>query len=273
MVGTGISRTNDTAPSARLTKILRHLRNGGRLWLLLDYDGTLVPVAPTPAEAVPDPGLLELLSRLVQIDAMCVAVVSGRSLASLKPMLPVPNLILAGIYGVEIQIGEHIESDVLNPQEMRKKIDEVKSAWAQIIVDRPGFWLEDKRFALALHGRFADPPTADIVFSQAREKLAEIAVDEFRILGGERFLEIAPASASKGKAVEWLLEHMPLADALPVYFGDDDKDEEAFLVVKQLGGIPIGVGKPRSATTHAVERLASPSDLRMWLESFLQAAP
>ena len=270
MVGTRISRTHGNPQSPYLTKILRHLREAGRLWLLLDYDGTLVPIARTPTEAVPDPGLIDILSRLTQIDSIRVAVVSGRSLSSLKPMLPVPNLILAGIYGVEIQIGGHIGSDVPNPVHVREKIKEVESAWAKIIADQPGFWLEDKGLALALHGRFAHPQAAEIVFPQARALLTKIAVDEFRILGGDRFLEIAPASASKGNAVEWLLDHMPLAAALPVYFGDDDKDEEAFAVVKQRGGIPIGVGKPRGATTQAVERLASPSEVRTWLESFLE---
>lgn len=270
MVGKGISGTTDASRSTGLTKILQHLRNGGRLWLLLDYDGTLVPIARTPAEAVPDPGLLDLLSRLVQIDSFRVAVVSGRSLASLNPMLPIPHLILVGIYGVEIQIGEQIQSSVPNPSHMREKIDAVKSTWAQIILDQPGFWLEDKGLALALHGRFSDPSVAEILFSRARLALAEIAAEEFRIFGGERFLEIAPASASKGKTVEWLLEHLPLANALPVYFGDDDKDEEAFVVVKQHGGIPIGVGKLHGAT-NADERLASPGQVRLWLQSFLEA--
>ncbi len=270
MVGTGISQPNDDNQSPCLTKILQHLHDGGRLWLLLDYDGTLVPIARTPAEAVPDPGLLDLLSRLVQIDSFRVAVVSGRSVASLKPMLPIPNLILAGIYGVEIQIGERTRSSVANTAQVREKIDEVKSVWTQMIVDQPGFWLEDKGLALALHGRFSDPDVAEILFPQARLALAEIAAEEFRILGGERFLEIAPASASKGKAVEWLLEHLPLADSLPVYFGDDDKDEEAFIVVKQRGGIAIGVGKRRSVTTNADERLASPAEVRVWLERFLK---
>jgi len=33
-----------------------------------------------------------------------------------------------------------------------------------------------------------------------------ISPDYFRILGGDRFLEVAPAGAHKGHTVEWLLD-------------------------------------------------------------------
>ena len=51
---------------------------GAPVCLLLDYDGTLVPIAPTPAEARPDPALLDLLRALCARPRTRVEVVSGR---------------------------------------------------------------------------------------------------------------------------------------------------------------------------------------------------
>lgn len=63
-----------------------------RLYLFLDYDGTLVPLAPVPEEAVPSPFLLDLLKRLCECPELRVAVVSGRSVDDLIKLLPVPGL-------------------------------------------------------------------------------------------------------------------------------------------------------------------------------------
>ncbi len=89
-----------------------------------------------------------------------------------------------------------------------------------------------------------------------------------RILGGDRFLEVAPAIAHKGRAIEWLLAQLPWPQALAVGFGDDDKDAEAFTVLRERGGLPIAVGL-RYALPEAVGWLASPEDVRQWLRSVL----
>src|SRR5512133_3671306 len=86
--------------------VVDHLRRGGRLFLFLDYDGTLVPIAPTPPEAIPDEALLALLRELTERDSIRTAILSGRPLRELQSMLPIPRLIFAGLYGVEMQIGE-----------------------------------------------------------------------------------------------------------------------------------------------------------------------
>ena len=48
------------------------------LAILTDLDGTLIPFAPTPEEAVPDSKLLELLQSLVVLPGLHLVVVSGR---------------------------------------------------------------------------------------------------------------------------------------------------------------------------------------------------
>ncbi len=241
------------------------MRAGGRLWLFLDYDGTLVPIAPTPQQAIPDSALLRLLVELAQVPRFRVAILSGRPLSSLQALLPVPGLILAGLYGIEIQMPDGTVLRRAEAANLRHTVESVKDAWARLVGDRAGFLVEDKGLAVALHARHASPADADAVLSRAESVVDQLPAAEYRILGGDRFLEIAPSAAHKGGSVEWLLEHAGFPDALPVYIGDDDKDEEAFGVVLEHGGIPIIVGM-RQPMTRALVRVKSPQEVRELLE-------
>ncbi len=235
------------------------------MWLFLDYDGTLVPFAPAPDLALPDPQLLQLLAKLAQAPRLRVAILSGRSLSSLQALLPIPGLILAGLYGIEIQMPDGSILKRTNDADLRDTVERVKEAWTRLIGRRAGFLVEDKGMAVALHARHASPSDADFVLPRAEMVVAQLPTAQYRVLGGERFVEIAPSAAHKGHAVEWLLEHGGWSEALPVYIGDDDKDEEAFGVIRDQGGIPIIVGT-REPITRALVRLPSPAEVRRFLE-------
>jgi len=238
----------------------------------LDYDGTLVPIARTPDEARPDAALLDLLASVAAIPTLRVTLLSGRPLSSLQALLPVPNLILAGIYGVEIQIPAEGLIVRTNAALVRPLVDRMKSVWARLMAGREGFLLEDKGLAVALHARFAAPEDADEVMSGARAAATQyLSAHQVRVIEDDRFIEVAPAAANKRLAVEWLLAHLLFQDARLVYFGDNNQDEEAFAVIRQRGGTSIIVGQCRRSTQAAFQ-LDSPDAVRNWLQWFLKAA-
>src|SRR5512134_3314017 len=138
-----------------LARLQQHVRQRGRLWLFMDYDGTLVPIAPTSDQARPDPRLLALLASLAQVPAFRTAIVSGRSLASLQSLLPIPGLILAGVYGLEVQMAGRAIVRGQVRQEVRPAVAYVKARWAELVAGRDGFLIEDKDRAVALHARWA----------------------------------------------------------------------------------------------------------------------
>ncbi len=243
----------------------RRLAEARNLWLLLDYDGTLADFAPTPDDVNSDPELIDLLSRLAQDPRFHIAVISGRRLSHVRSLLPVPGIWLAGTYGVELQTpaGERVIR--VSYGAIRPTLEALKPSWEHLIAEREGFFLEDKFWALALHARFASEDEAETVLETAHRMAAEGASSgPFRLLGGHKFLEIGPKLAHKGRTVDYLLERYPWPGALPLYLGDDDKDEEAFGVVKANGGIAILVARePRD--TQADCRLESPQAVRGWL--------
>jgi trehalose 6-phosphate phosphatase len=239
------------------------------LWLFLDYDGTLADFAPTPDDIFPDPEIIALLTRLHQHAKIRVAVVSGRRLDHLRALLPIPGLTLAGTYGVEILLPDGQVHHRLVVEDIRPFLDKLKPLWQDLIANRQGFYLEDKGWSLALHARFADDQKAGQLLAQAKElATSQINLNLFRILGGDKFLETSPQKANKGNTIQYLLEQYPAVECLPIYIGDDDKDEEAFQIIKQKGGIAIMVSeKPR--ISHAELRLPAPPTVLKWLQSLL----
>lgn len=255
--------------------LAERLSHADRIWLFLDYDGTLADFAPTPEHVLPDPDLVALLTRLAQAPRLRVAVVSGRRLGHVRRLVPVPGILLAGTYGIELLTPEGDRIDRLDYGTIRPTLETLKPQWADLIAGRKGFFLEDKGWALALHARFADPPESDRILAEARRMAVEAGgeadPDLFRLLGGHKFLEIGPQLAHKGRTVVYLLARYPWPGSLPVYLGDDDKDEEAFGAIKAQGGFAIVVA-PKPRETRADLRLPSTQSARRWLSTLLQTS-
>jgi trehalose 6-phosphate phosphatase len=252
--------------------ILAHLREAGHATLFLDYDGTLVPIAPTPAEAVPDEDLLDLLVRLCTRASLRTVVLSGRPLRDLQRMLPVQGLMIAGLYGVEMQMADGAVLFKQPGDGRAESMTRLREKWTQLADGLEGFLIEDKGEALALHARWAEAMQAKHILDAARSQALEIIhSQDLRILDGDRYVEVAPASADKGRAVDWLLTHHPIDRDLPVGFGDDNKDEAAFVVIQNYGGYAIGVGH-RYELPGVDTHIEGPEQTREWLRSFLDAA-
>ena len=251
------------------SELAQTLSQAKRLWLFLDYDGTLADFAPTPEHVYPDPELIDLLDRLAQHPRTRVTVISGRRLDQIETLVPVPGVFLSGTYGVEMRTWSGERVNRLDYESIRPALDTLKPHWAQLIAERRGFFLEDKGWSLALHARFAADGEAQGVLRDARRIAIEKAFSgPFRVLGGHRFLEIAPSLAHKGRTVDHLLGLYAWPGARLLYLGDDDKDEEAFGVIQARGGVAVVVAsEPRE--TRADCRLESPGAARRWLRGLL----
>ena len=242
------------------------------LWLFLDYDGTLADFAPTPEVIVTNPRVISSLERLVRIPTIRVTVLSGRRLGHVRLLLPITGIFLAGTYGIELLTPTDETIYRVAYAEIRPILERIKPQWEQMISGRNNFFLEDKGWTLALHGHFADNDEVDRVLADARGVIDQNAPDShFRVLGGHKFLEIAPLLASKKETVTYLLSQYPLPDARLLYIGDDDKDEEAFPVIHANDGIAIKVLQPSqdARPTTANFFFESPIDTLHWLDELV----
>jgi len=242
------------------------------LWLFLDYDGTLSDFAPTPEMINPDQKICDLLRRLSSQSYIRLAVISGRSLSDMQSLIPITGVCLAGTYGIEFLATDGTLIRRAELGAIRPFLEILKPKWMNIISDEQGFFLEDKAWALALHAKLSRDDDARRILTQAREIVErELPQEQFRILGGYKFLEVAPLLAHKGRTVSYLIKKYPLPDSQMLYFGGHDTDEEAFEIVNTHGGITIKVisESQSSQPTRAQYTLESPAAVHAWLEALL----
>jgi trehalose 6-phosphate phosphatase len=225
---------------------------------LLDIDGTLLDLAPTPREVWVPPGLVESLSRLRHLTSGALALVSGRSLNDID-LIFAPEVFLAvGGHGAEIRIAIDSQAVATRAPPMDK---ELKRRLAAIAKLSPGILLEDKGYSLALHYRLA--PHAERAIYEAvaliRSELPEAPVD---VLPGKCVCEIKQYGFDKATGVRELMAHEPFRGRQPIFIGDDVTDESVFAIMPDLGGLAFSVGRQ---TQGAAGYFDEPRSVRAWL--------
>ncbi|NLF52024.1 MAG: trehalose-phosphatase [Leptolinea sp.] len=246
--------------------------SANKLRLFLDYDGTLADFAPSPDDVLPDKELIGLFDDLVSMQNLLPAIISGRRLSHIQKLLPVKGLLLGGTYGIELLLPDGKQMNAFPYEKLRPTVERLEPRWRSLISGKAGFYLEDKGWSLALHGLRAAKAEADIAFLSALTiVMEEIADPHFRVIQGYRFLEYAPVVANKSKAVRKVLDEFTPGDAMIIYIGDDDKDEEAMEVVIDSGGYGIKVSsKPEKS--RAQFTIHDPSGVRFWLRRLYSAS-
>src|SRR6202051_2939648 len=137
----------DTVPVPR--SLVSHLSETA---VLLDIDGTLLDLAPTPREVWVPPGLSKTLNRLLQRTGGALALVSGRSLNDIDLIFAPEQFPAVGGHGAKMRLATDSEPVATHAPPMDK---ELKRRLAAIAKLSPGILLEDKGYSLALHYRLA----------------------------------------------------------------------------------------------------------------------
>lgn len=223
--------------------------------LLLDIDGTLLELAPSPDEVFVPQYLVTLLEQLTRSLQSAVAVISGRALDSVDALLWPLKMSGAGIHGAEVRLpGTH---RVRRPAPMLAPVAEaLRERFSHV----PEVLIEDKGAAVAIH--YARCPERAAECEEAlRQEVAGLPM--VRLQPGRSVLEAVPADTNKGDALRVLMGHAQFADRRPIYLGDDRTDESAFAAAADLRGFGIKVGE---GATCAPFRLASPLAVRKWLQ-------
>lgn len=234
-----------------------------RTALFLDYDGTLVAIAPTPDEAVADDGLRHLLQTLDSRLQGALALVSGRPVADIDRFLHPDRYTIAGLHGLELRRRDGREMALGGAE---AALDRARQALRSFSAEAPGTMLEDKRLTVALHYRGA--PAVEDEARALAARLVEESGGALQVLAGKMVVELLPAGRDKGRAIAELLELPEFAGRRPVFVGDDVTDEAGFRTVNERGGISARVGTA-DRRTEALWRLEDVAALRGWLRAAL----
>ena len=80
----------------------KYVGDNSILALLLDYDGTLSPIAPHPDLATIPDETKKVLERLANLSDVFVGIISGRGVNNVKEMVGIEGITYAGNHGLEI---------------------------------------------------------------------------------------------------------------------------------------------------------------------------
>jgi trehalose 6-phosphate phosphatase len=229
-----------------------------RCAILLDIDGTILDIAPTPREVSVPPKLRHTLARLQELTSGALALVSGRPLTDIDLIFAPLELAAVGGHGAELRPVPSAE-----PQRLAASLSEdLRRTLAALTELGNGILVEDKGYSLALHYRLA-PEVAPILQAAVVDICDQLPAGTVEVLPGKAVVEVKAARVGKASAVVELMQHAPFRGRHPIFIGDDITDEPVFGVVGQFGGLGFSVGRTvGSADGH----FSRPEQVRTWLE-------
>jgi len=231
-----------------------------RLLVACDFDGTLAPLVSDPDKAELPAPVCAALRQLHAAPGVVLAVVSGRSLADLRPRVPLPDVILAGNHGLEIR-GLGLDGGRSQALALKPRLRSLTAGLDEAVGGVPGVRIENKGLSATVHLRNVMESHRRMVIREVQEIGARDPA--FRVQQGHMVLEFIPDIGwDKGSALRQITARLGLPRSAVFFAGDDTTDEAGFAALPT--GLTVRVGKTRS--TAARWSAADPADVRHLLE-------
>ncbi len=219
-----------------------------RAGLVVDFDGTISEIAPTPDAAVVYPRCASALARLSRRLAL-VSVVSGRAASDLQSKVGLDGVLYVGNHGAEYLLDGRLQVEPA-ALEYRERLLGLLG-YLRASVDTPGLVWQDKVLSASVHYRLA-PDAGEA--RRALEAALETApgASEMEVFWGKLVLELrAPVGLDKGYAIRKMAQEYRLDSV--IFLGDDTTDLDAMRAVKALreqgqsAGLAVAVAHPDSS--------------------------
>lgn len=243
-------------------RLLDHIAEHPRVLVVLDFDGTLVPMRARPHLAELGADERATLRRLDRGRAR-VAMISGRAVADLRKRVGVEDILYSGVFGLEIAgPGWHY----VHPQarRMQQALTDLVEGLGRLFADVPGVLIEDKGVGLSVHYRNV-PGGRRKEFSRRLDHARSAAPRGLRWRRGRLCWEVMPRTDwDKGDAATVIWRRLGRPFLLVI--GDERFDEPMFRVAHERGaGVRVGRG-----STEARHRLRDPYAVRRFLRGLAE---
>jgi trehalose-phosphatase len=211
---------------------MAHRLAGDPLVLLLDVDGTLAPIAPTPGTATVPPRTRRVLQDLVKLPGVHVSLVSGRTAADAVRLVDVAGVWAIGNHGFEVAEPGQPAVPHSGAVEYLDRIAAIADELRELTRDYDGVTVEDKRWTVTVHYRLADRR----IIPDLLERGAALAREAgLTATNGKEVFEIRPPlHVNKGTACLDMAERLGAFrdGASLLSAGDDRTDEDAFIALR-----------------------------------------
>jgi trehalose 6-phosphate synthase/phosphatase len=267
------SRPGRATPVRSQTE-LRDAVEGARrapwLTILLDYDGTLVPIAQAPELAAPDPQLLSLLGALSKRPGTDVHLVSGRLRETLEGWFGKLPISLWAEHGFwhRPSAGSAWEATATQQTDWLAKVYPILEHFT---ASTPGSLIEKKSASVAWHYRIAEAEFGARQAHELRMVLGDALSNQpLEVLEGKKVIEIRLRGVNKGLVVQRVLNGHAGAshrDARAVLaIGDDRTDEDLFAAVPPAS-VTVAVGDRPGNAAYRVDDWHAARELLQFLVS------
>jgi trehalose-phosphatase len=216
---------------------------------MLDIDGTLAPIAPTPDAARVPEATRAAVTRLAGLPGVTVALVSGRSAADAWRLAGVPGAFVIGNHGFETRSPA---GDIAADRRVQGYDEAIAIAAERLSAELAavaGAIVENKRWTLSVHYRQVAPHQLDQLVQRSHDTARDLGL---RVLPGKKIVELRPPlDIDKGTACALLLERLQVTGnrGAALYAGDDQTDEDAFRVVRERsrGAVTVRIASAEDA--------------------------
>jgi trehalose 6-phosphate phosphatase len=228
-----------------LAGVRTRLSTARKLFLFLDFDGTLAPIVSVPSLAVLPEEFRRILRAMSVSTGVVPVIISGRTIDDLQERVGLP-LVYAGDHGLEIR-GMGLEYTVPAARVLRHRLLSICNRLRSIFEYFEGVLVECKKFTASVHVRQVEPSRLSMVCKLIEEHFEDER--DFQLSVGKKVYEIRPRIPwNKGSAARWILEQFGGNDSNAICMGDDVTDEDLF---EQLpNGISVRVGLENQTNAH-----------------------
>jgi trehalose 6-phosphate synthase/phosphatase len=202
----------------------------GPALLCIDYDGTLVEIAPRPENARPTRRVLDVVRRLAGLgNGLRVALISGRRADDLERWFgDVPGLWLVAEHGAVLRSPDTREWQTLRAGAGDAWKLRVRPVLEDFAARLPGSLIEEKDLSIAWHHRLGDREFGSWLAQELATTLEhQLGGSDLRVLRGRAVVEVRYAWATKAEAYAALAAQAS-DPGIVVAIGDDETDEELF---------------------------------------------
>ena len=229
--------------------------------IILDYDGTLVPIVKLPELAIPEETLLQTLKILTNDIKNTVVISSGRDVEFLEKWFGKLNIDLAAEHGAFFK--ENGEWKNTSQIYFLPDNDEIWDIMQQIVDKTPGSKIETKKTSLVWHYRNCDKWLADLREKQLINALMRpCARLNLQIMRGSKIVEVKSIGFNKGTEATRLLNKNDFDFIMAI--GDDITDDDMFHALPE-NAITIKVGAVSSIAKYSIAQ----NDTKKFLKSLV----
>jgi trehalose-phosphatase len=201
--------------------------------MIIDFDGTLSPLASRPSRARLPGSLKAALLRLNGITRCHLMILSGRRIEDVRARVGIRSFFYGGNHGLELA-GPGLS--FIHPEARRLKplVREIAGAARGVMRGLEGVLVEDKGLSLSLHYRRVPGPSLAPFRRRLLRMKEETAKGPFLWRRGHKVWELVPRVGwDKGKAARLFLDHLGAPFAVGI--GDDATDEDLFRAIRGRG--------------------------------------